>query len=121
MEFEIIKIKPSMSHEEKVYEYARRISYYSQVASKERKESKIFKCQNLVRNLNLSGKKCGCFSNDITFSEARGNETEDTSPCEQCQKARVNYIAYRDAKSKQGAAMRQLSNEMNKSMKGELK
>lgn len=103
-----------MTHEEKVYEYARRISYYSQLASKERKESKVFKCSNLLRNLDITRKKCGCFSNEIIFHEAQAIKEVDTSPCDQCKKAHVHYLAYREAKSKQGAAMRQLANEMNK-------
>lgn len=112
-------IKPSMTHEEKVYEYARRISYYSQLASKERSDSKVFKCQNLTRNIRLSGKACGCFSNEIMFSGARSNQEEDTSPCKECKKANTHYNNFRAAKSKQGAAMRQLAKEINKNGKKE--
>lgn len=117
MTFKINPIKPAMSHEEKVYEYARRISNYSLLASEERRLSKVFKCENILRNLDISGKSCGCFSNEIMFSEARGNadrHKEPCKPCKPCIKANVHYSRYRDAKSKQGAAMRQLNKEMSK-------
>lgn len=114
MEFEIKPIKPAMSHEEKVYEYARRLSHYSLLASEERRLSKVFKCENILRNLDISGKSCGCFSNDIMFSEAKCKADICTEPCEPCVKANVHYSRYRDAKSKQGAAMRQLNKEMSK-------
>lgn len=111
MDFKINPIKPSMSHEEKVYEYARRIAHYSKTASEERESSKIFKCENILRNLEYSGKHCGCFSNEIALREFPLN------PCKPCTMAHSHYLAFRSAKAKQGAAMRQLANEMNKNGK----
>jgi hypothetical protein len=118
MKFEIKPIKPKMSHEEKVYEYARRIAYYSKEASTQRDLSKVFKCHNLIRNLEITGKSCGCYSRDIHFSETKFNGG-DTEKCKPCTKAHVHYLAFREAKSKQGAAMRQLAKEMTNHDKGE--
>lgn len=103
--FAINPIKPSMSHEQKVYEYARRISHYSLAASSERSLSKSFNCQNLDRNLEIFGEICGCNKNGADVVHGS---------CEPCNESSKHYIRFREAKSKQGAAMRQLNKEMAK-------
>lgn len=118
MKFKINPIKPAMTHEEKVYEYARRIAHYSKEASSQRDSSKVFKCKNLLRNQSITGKACGCYSNDITYSESRATiGMGSLEPCEPCIKAHVHYLAFREAKAKQGAAMRQLASEMKRNGK----
>lgn len=94
-----------MDHEQKVYEYARRISHYSLLSSKERELSKRFNCQELERNFNIFGEKCGCLKHGADLVN---------KPCEPCLRASIHYVNFRDAKSKQGAAMRQLNKEMKK-------
>ena len=105
MKFEIVKITPSMSHEEKVYEYARRISHYSLLASDERKLSKVFRCENTLRNMELFNEPCGCFKYGAADSH---------KPCNPCMKSHIHYLMYREAVSKKAAALRQLNKEMKK-------
>lgn len=105
MTFKINKINKTMSHEEKVYEYARRISYYSMLASSERDESKMFDCQSLTRNLTVSGEACGCFKNGLA---------DIYEPCKPCLESHGHYLNYRDAVNKKAAALRQLNSEMKK-------
>ena len=105
MKFEINPIKPSMSHEEKVYEYARRLSHYSLLASSEREQSKVFLCQNTVRNMELFNEPCGCFKHGAD---------EHHQPCKPCIFAHEHYLLYRGAVSKKAAALRQLNKEMKK-------
>lgn len=105
MKFEIVKITPSMTHEEKVYEYARRISHYSLLASKERVLSKVFACENTVRNKALFNEPCGCFKHGAD---------EHIEPCNPCKESHNHYLSFRNAVSKKAAALRQLNKEMNK-------
>ncbi len=105
MTFEIKPIKPVMSHEEKVYEYARRISHYSTTASSQKSLSKIFACENTDRNKKLFDEECGCFKHGAN---------EHHEPCKPCAEAHDHYIRYRDAVSKKAAALRQLNKEMRK-------
>lgn len=105
MTFEINPIKPAMNHEEKVYEYARRISHYSLKASKERSLSKVFACENITRNKELFNEECGCFKHGAS---------EHHKPCKPCTHSHDHYILYRDAVSKKAAALRQLNKEMRK-------
>lgn len=103
MKFEINKIKSSMIHEQKVYEYARRISHYSLEASRLRAKSKTFNCSSLERNFELFGEKCGCFKHGAD---------QVHKPCSSCLKSHVHYVGFRDAVSKKAAALRQLNKEM---------
>lgn len=119
MEFKITPIKPSMTHEEKVYEYARRIAHYSVTASSERELSKKFACSMIKDNLELTGVACGCTKREssmIAFERSIGNfdYVHKIEKCHGCKEASKHYDAFREAKSKQGAAMRQLANEMKK-------
>lgn len=105
MTFKINPIKPVMDHKDKVYEYARRISHYSLVASEERSLSKVFKCENIARNLMLFSEACGCFKHGAANAH---------KPCDPCVKSHNHYLKYRDAVNKKAAALRQLNKEMNK-------
>lgn len=105
MTFEINPIKPAMSHEEKVYEYARRISHYSILASSEKSKSKVFNCQNISRNLILFSEACGCFKHGAA---------DVHEPCKPCLDSHSHYLHYRDAVNKKAAALRQLNKEMRK-------
>lgn len=105
MTFKINPIKPAMSHEEKVYEYARRISYYSLLAADERKLSKVFRCENTARNMEIFNEPCGCFKHGAD---------EYHKPCKPCIYSHEHYILYRDAVNKKAAALRQLNKEMKK-------
>lgn len=105
MTFKIKPIKPAMSHEEKVYEYARRISHYSVLASAEKAQSKIFNCHNLDRNQGLFNERCGCFKNGLADTH---------EPCQPCLNSHDHYLGYRDAVNKKAAALRQLNREMKK-------
>ena len=119
--FKINTIKPSMTHKEKVYEYARRISHYSLEASDERKMSKIFDCSRVDANKLECGERCGC-SRRVSLIRQRlinagdfaGAESVNPSFCESCDDAAMHYHAFRDAVSKKAAALRQLNNEMLK-------
>ncbi|MGL4757597.1 MAG: hypothetical protein ACRCXB_35020 [Aeromonadaceae bacterium] len=119
--FKINTIKPSMTHEEKVYEYARRISHYSLEASDERKMSKVFDCARLAANEAECGERCGCLrmvslirQRLINAGDFAGAESVNPSFCESCDDAAMHYHAFRDAVSKKAAALRQLNNEMLK-------
>jgi hypothetical protein len=120
MKFEINKIKPSMTHEEKVYEYARRISHYSSLASKERHNSKNFNCSKVDENAKICNEFVGCSKRDSIIYErikkhdlyAIVSDSDFPEKCEGCKKASEYYDKFREAKSKQGAAMRQLNKEM---------
>lgn len=120
--FSINPIKPSMSHAERVYEYARRISHYSLLASEERKMSKIFDCSMIDENHSKCGERCGCAKRDsiLRRKEMSANpsrylpDQRKYSFCESCEEATNHYQAYRDAVSKKAAALRQLNNEMIK-------
>ena len=103
MKFKIVKITPSMSHDSKVYEYARRLSHYSLLASEERKLSKVFRCENLDRNTKLFNESCGCF---------KYGAEEHHKPCKPCMKAHTHYSMYREAVNKKATALRQLNKEM---------
>lgn len=105
MTFEINKIYPSMSHEDKVYEYARRISHYSLLASSERALSKVFNCSNLDRNFELFGERCGCFKHGANDAH---------KPCKACTESHLHYLNFREAKAKRATALRQLNKEMTK-------
>lgn len=120
--FKINTIKPSMTHQEKVYEYARRISHYSLEASDERKMSKIFDCSRVDANKSECGERCGCSRREALVYQSLvkiGNPSyldayEPEGYCESCDEASKHYHAYRDAVSKKAAALRQLNNEMLK-------
>lgn len=119
MEFEIKPIKPAMSHEDKVYEYARRISHYSKLASSERSLSKNFSCSMTRENFEITGIECGCSKREsvmVALEHSMGNfhYIHTIEKCKGCSDASAHYDAFRDAKSKQGAAMRQLNKEMYK-------
>ena len=121
--FSINPIKPSMSHAERVYEYARRISHYSRVASDERAMSKQFNCSLVDENHAKCGERCGCSRREALVYQSLvkiGNPSyldayEPEGYCESCDEASKHYHAYRDAVSKKAAALRQLNNEMTKS------
>ena len=119
--FKITTIKPSMTHEEKVYEYARRISHYSLEASDERKMSKVFDCARIEENEAECGERCGCSRRVslirrklVNAGDLAGAESVNPSYCESCDDAAMHYHAFRDAVSKKAAALRQLNNEMLK-------
>ncbi|MGL4354105.1 MAG: hypothetical protein ACRCTP_09355 [Aeromonas popoffii] len=110
-----------MTHEDKVYEYARRISHYSLEASDERKMSKIFDCSRVDANKSECGERCGC-SRRVSLirkglmnaGDFAGAESVNPSFCESCDEAKMHYHAFRDAVSKKATALRQLNNEMLK-------
>ena len=120
--FKINKIKPSMSHAERVYEYARRISHYSLVASEERAMSKIFDCSIIERNHSECGERCGCSRRESLIRDrllkagdyAALESRTGIGFCPSCDDAAKHYCAFRDAVSKKAAALRQLNNEMLK-------
>ena len=120
--FKINKIKPSMSHAERVYEYARRISHYSLVASEERAMSKIFDCSIIEHNHSECGERCGCsrresLIRDRLLKAGDYDALESRTGigfCPSCDEAAKHYCAFRDAVSKKAAALRQLNNEMLK-------
>lgn len=120
--FKINKIKPSMSHAERVYEYARRISHYSLLASEERGMSKVFDCSMIDENNSKCGERCGCAKRDAILRSREMNtnpskylpDQRKYSFCESCEDATNHYRAFRDAVSKKAAALRQLNNEMLK-------
>lgn len=119
MSFEIVKIKPLMAHEQRVYEYARRISYYSLVASAERAESKKFACSMQEINRQICGELVGCIKRDskltaIERSICNFAFKSDHPVCPSCAKASEHYSLFRDAVSKKAAALRQLNHEMSK-------
>lgn len=105
--FQINKIKPAMSHEEKVYEYARRISFYGRMASHFRQQSKVFNCQHLDVNKKVVG---GFYDGDPTGCL----KNEDKEPCEPCKKAAIAYGYFRSNTNKKAAAFRQLNSEMSR-------
>lgn len=122
MEFKITPIKPSMTHEEKVYEYARRISHYSVTASKERELSKKFSCSMIRDNFELTGIACGCSKREssmIALERSVGNfdYVHKIEKCQGCKEASKHYDAFREEKAKRGAAMRQLASEMKRNGK----
>ena len=120
--FKINKIKPSMSHAERVYEYARRISHYSLVASEERGMSKVFDCSIIEHNHSECGERCGCSRRESLIRDrllkAGDYEALESRTgigfCPSCDEAAMHYCAFRDAVSKKAAALRQLNNEMLK-------
>ena len=120
--FKINKIKPSMSHAERVYEYARRISNYSLVASEERAMSKIFDCSIIEHNHSECGERCGCSRRESLIRDrllkagdyAALESRTGIGFCPSCDEAAMHYCAFRDAVSKKAAALRQLNNEMLK-------
>ena len=119
MSFEIVKIKPLMTHEQKVYEYARRISHYSLVASAERAGSKKFACSMLELNREACGESVGCTKRDskltaIERSICNFTFKSEHTVCPSCAKASEHYSLFRDAVSKKAAALRQLNHEMSK-------
>lgn len=119
MSFEIVKIKPLMTHEQRVYEYARRISHYSLVASAERAESKKFACSMLELNKQICGEFVGCAKRDSKLMDIERltcNFTfkSDHPVCPSCAKASEHYGRFRDVVSKKAAALRQLNHEMSK-------
>lgn len=106
MKFEINAIKPAMTHEEKVYEYSRRIAYYLHQAKLEREKSKIFNCADLDVNERVvggfyDGEPTGCLKNDWKPS------------CEACNKSAIHYGKYREHTRKKATAIRQLSKELS--------
>lgn len=113
MKFEINKIKPSMTHEEKVYEYARRISFYSLLASEKRAESKIFECVLIPVNKELTGESCGCTEREAHLFSVGSPSQGQVPKCEACEKSSASYKEFRDAVSKKAAALRQLNKEMS--------
>ena len=125
--FKIKTIKPSMTHEEKVYEYARRISHYSLEASDERKMSKVFDCSIIELNHSECGERCGCSRRESLIRDrllkagdyAALESRTGTGFCPSCDEAAMHYCAFRDAVSKKAAALRQLNNEMLKNGLGE--
>ena len=124
--FKINKIKPSMSHAERVYEYARRISHYSLVASEERAMSKAFDCSIIERNHSECGERCGCSRRESLIRDklikagdyAALESRAGIGFCRSCDEAAKHYCAFRDAVSKKAAALRQLNNEMLKNELG---
>lgn len=125
--FKIKTIKPSMTHEEKVYEYARRISHYSLEASDERKMSKVFDCSIIERNHSECGERCGCSRRESLIRDrllkagdhAALESRAGIGFCPSCDEAAMHYCAFRDAVSKKAAALRQLNNEILKNGLGE--
>lgn len=119
MNFKIEKINSSMSHKDKVYEYARRISHYSLMASGERALSKIFNCSMLDENKELCGERVGCSKRDSMLIRANimaGKDHHEVEFCESCRESRNHYLLYREAVSKKATALRHLNKEMqNKS------
>jgi hypothetical protein len=106
MKFEIKAIKPTMSHEEKVYEYSRRIAFYLYHAKLEREQSKVFDCADLDVNKKVvggfyDGEPTGCLKN------------EWKPVCEACNKAAIHYDKYREHTRKKATAIRQLSKELS--------
>ena len=119
MTFTIKQIKPAMSHEEKVYEYARRLSHYSIASAKFKKLSKVFNCSMLDVNHKLCGERVGCSRRDnlLTMEQRRiGNYSfqSDIEKCESCEIASHQYFEFRALKAKQATALRQLNKEMEK-------
>ena len=120
--FKINKIKPSMSHAERVYEYARRISHYSLLASEERGMSKVFDCSIIEHNHSECGERCGCSRRESLIRDRLLNAGDYAALesrtgigfCPSCDEAAKHYCAFRDAVSKKAAALRQLNNEMLK-------
>ena len=116
-----------MSHAERVYEYARRISHYSLVASEERAMSKVFDCSIIEHNYSECGERCGCSRRESLIRDrlikagdyAALESRTGIGFCQSCDEAAKHYCAFRDAVSKKAAALRQLNNEMLKNELGE--
>ena len=101
MNFKINKITTSMSHEQKVFEYARRISFYHLMMAEERGMSKVFACSNLKRNaIDNNGEEVGCL------------KRPDLEPCESCSDAADHYVKFRRYNKLKATATRQLNKEM---------
>lgn len=119
MTFKINPIKPAMSHEEKVYEYARRLSHYSTESAKFKKLSKLFNCSMLDANHQICGERAGCSRRDnllvIAQNKIGNYGFQSMMPkCQSCEEASVNYLTFRNSKAKQATALRQLNKEMSK-------
>lgn len=101
MKFTINKIMPSMTKDEKILEYARRISFYHLMMSEERKLSKVFACTELKRNsIGNNGAMVGCL------------KRPDLEPCQSCSNAARHYLNYRDYNKRKATATRQLNREL---------
>lgn len=119
MSFEIVKITPSMSHEQKVYEYARRISHYSKESARSKKLSKVFNCSMVDANYQVCGERVGCSRRDnllvIAQNKIGNYGFQPMIPrCQSCEDASAHYYDFRNAKTKQATALRQLNKEMSK-------
>lgn len=119
MQFEINPIKSTMTHEDKVYEYARRISYYSLHSSSERDLSKNFACTMLDANKEICGERVGCSRRDnlLVIAENKLGKYGFKSmmpKCQSCSDASKHYEMFRSSRAKQATALRQLNKEMKK-------
>lgn len=119
MTFEINPIKPAMNHEEKVYEYARRLSHYSTEAAKFKKLSRVFNCSMLDANYQICDERVGCSRRDnllvISQNKIGNYGFQSMMPkCQSCEEASNHYCHFREAKAKQATALRQLNKEMSK-------
>ncbi|AOQ26691.1 hypothetical protein [Vibrio phage 2E1] len=119
MKFEIKPIKPVMSHKDKVYEYARRLSHYSLESARFKKLSKIFNCSMLDANYQICGERVGCSRRDnllvIAQNKIGNYGFQSMMPkCQSCEEASINYLTFRNSKAKQATALRQLNKEMSK-------
>jgi hypothetical protein len=100
MNFKINKITSSMSHDQKVFEYARRISFYHLMMTEERSMSKIFACSNLKRNAIDNSCEVGCL------------KRPDLEPCDSCSDSAKHYVFFRRYNKLKATAMRQLNKEL---------
>lgn len=98
MKFKINNVTPSMTKDERLLEYSRRISFYHLMMTDERKLSKVFTCTNLKRNsIDNGGEEVGCL------------KRPDLEPCQGCSNASRHYINYRDYNKRKATATRQLN------------
>lgn len=98
MKFEIKKIHSGISKEERIYEYARRISFYHVIMTEERLLSKVFDCDNLMRNaIDNNGEEVGCL------------KRPDLDPCDSCKRSHSHYEQFRKYNRMRATALRQLN------------
>lgn len=91
-----------MPKQDKIVEYARRISFYHIMMTEERTLSKVFNCSELVRNaVNNGGDEVGCL------------KRPDLEPCAECKRASEHYEQYRKYNRMRATALRQLNKEFS--------
>lgn len=100
MKFKTNKIYPSMPKQDKITEYARRISFYHLMMTEERTLSKVFDCTEMSRNAVDNGEAVGCL------------KRPDLTPCEECKRASMHYDQYRKNNRMRATALRQLNKEL---------